>query len=96
MAITEFNCFLNNIEDLEEAYFLDQAIRSESEVGYYNCIRSGNQLIVSSNLWADSLCLASDAAKKSFLDRLQERWAIDKGWSIEASYDFKRANEKDD
>lgn len=66
MAITEFNCFLNNIEDLEEAYFLDQAIRSESEVGYYNCIRSGNQLIVSSNLWVDSLCLASDAAKKIF------------------------------
>ena len=96
MAITDFNCFLNNIEDLEDAYFLDQAIRSECEVGYYNCIRSGNQLIVSSNLWTDSLCLASDSAKEYFLDRLQERWAIDKGWSIEASYDFKRANEKDD
>lgn len=96
MAITTFDGFLNSIEDLEEAYFLDQAIRSECEVGYYNCIRSGNQLIISSNLWADSLCLASDAAKKSFLERLQERWTIDKGWSIEASYDFKRANEKDD
>ena len=81
---------------MEDAYFLDQAIRSENDFGYYECKRTGDQLIVSSLNWADSLCLASESAKEYFLDILKERWAIDKGWSIEASYDFKRANEKDD
>lgn len=96
MALTDFNVFLCNVEDLEDAYFLDQAIRTEGDFGYYDCRRSGNQLIISSDSWPDSLCLASDDAKEYFLDLLEKKWTIEKGMSIETSYNFKMANEKDD
>lgn len=72
MALTDFNVFLCNIEDLEDAYFLDQAIRTEGDFGYYDCQRSGNQLIISSDS-CPTLCVWQVMMQKSIFSTLREK-----------------------
>ncbi len=95
MAITVFDVFLSNIENLEDAYFLDQAIRLKCDYGYYDCKENNGKLIISASHWPEDLLLANEKAIHKFLNDLEKRWAIDKGLSISASYDFEEANRKD-
>lgn len=95
MASTDFILYLNDVEDLEDAYFLDQAIRTESDFGYYNCKKNGERLFIYCYKWSEPLLIASDKAKKKFLNDLEKRWCKE-GDSINWKYDFEQALKKND
>ena len=96
MRTTDFDVLLDNVEDLEDAYCLDQTIRTESNYGNYNIEYQGELMIIKSDILDDELILASETAKEYFLDLLEKKWASEPGMSISISYDVKRAMEKDD
>lgn len=95
MASTDFDLYLRDVEDLEDAYFLDQAIRTESDFGHYDCKKNGERLFISSYKWSEPLLIASDKAKKKFLNDLEKRWT-EEGESVSLRYDFEQALQKND
>ena len=92
---TDFEVFLNHIDDLEDAFCLDQTIRTEIDYGSYHYKKNGEKMFITSNCWEDTLMLANEKAKEYFLHLLEERWSEDK-ISLENYYEMMKQMDKKD
>lgn len=96
MTTTDFNEFLSNIEDLEDAFCLDQTIRTKSDYGCYHYQeKEGNVFIKATYPQETTLHLASEKAQKYFLDLLERSWS-EEGIPLGVYYEMKRQMEKED
>ncbi len=92
---TDFEVFLNEIEDLEDAYCLDQTIRTGSNYGSYHYDENDEKVFITSDCWEDTLMLANEKSKEYFLHLLEERCS-EEGMALEVYYEMKRQMAKDD
>ena len=65
---TDFEVFLCEIEDLEDAFCLDQTIRTGSDYGSYHYNENGEKVFITSDCWEDTLMLANEKSKEYFLE----------------------------
>lgn len=79
MSYKEFDIMLSYIEDLEEAYFLDQTIRTDSDFGSYHYSHKGERIFITSDNFDGTCVLISKKAKNIFLDLLEKNWS-EKVW----------------
>lgn len=93
-TITDFESWLdNNVETIEDAYCLQQAILNKENYGSYDFSSNGEKYFIKA--FAEPLMLASIKARDTFLSMLEKRYAYE-GLSLESSYDYNRQMEKDD
>lgn len=91
---TEFESWIdNNVEDINDAYCLKQAIENRENWGSYDVSVNGDKIFVKA--FDETLMLASVKAQETFLSMLEQQFA-DEGLDIESTYDFYRQMEKDD
>ena len=95
MANTDFDLFLEQIEDLEDAFCLDQTIRTGMNYGSYYYDSNDERVFISSDCWDDTLMLASDKARDYFLKILEEKWS-EEGIPLDIYYEMKRQMAKND
>ncbi len=84
----------DNVEDLDSAYELLQAVTFNERYGAYTAIRDGNKFIVRGPQ-DRKLYLNTNSDKHYFVKLLEERFSKD-GMTIEEQYDFNQALAKDD
>lgn len=92
---TDFIIFLNEIEDLEEAFCLDQTIRTGSDYGYYHYKEKDGKIFITSDSWNDTLMLANEKSKDYFLHLLEKEWSKD-NIQLEVYYEMMRQMSKED
>ncbi len=92
---TDFKVFLCEIEDLEDAFCLDQTIRTGSDYGSYHYNEKGEKVFITSDCWEDTLMLANEKSKEYFLHLLEEHWS-EEGMQLDVYYEMKRQIAKED
>lgn len=94
MATTEFNSWIeDNVENIEEAYNLKQAIENRETWGSYDVSAKDDKIFITA--FGETLMLASIKAKETFLSMLEQRFSED-GLDIDSTYEFYRQVAKDD
>lgn len=94
MTTTDFDQWMeDNVEGIEDAFCLEQAIRNQEHVGSFDVKVKGDRLFVEA--FGDTLMIAGAKAQETFLSMLENKYS-DEGLSIESTYDFKRQMEKND
>lgn len=92
--MTDFDAWMEAyVEDIEDAFCVKDAILNEYSCGPFDVKRNGERLFIYT--CGDTLMLANDKAKETFLSMLENRYA-DEGWDIETTYEYRRQMEKDD
>lgn len=93
-TITDFNDWMQMyVEDINDAFCVKDAIDNEYSCGGFDVKRNGDKLFV--ECYGDTLMLASEKAKETFLSMLEARYA-DEGLDIESTYEYYRQMSKDD
>lgn len=94
-TFNDFEVVLSNIEDLEDAFCLDQTIRTGTDYGCYYYSSDGERIFITSDCFEGTFMLPSEKAKNYFLDVLEKRWS-EEGIPLEIYYEMRRQMEKDD
>ncbi|KHN49234.1 hypothetical protein [Pectobacterium fontis] len=91
MSTTDYEEWLSLAEpdETEEIYGLYEAVSLEETNGIWNVIRNGKKLVISVGHVKQSLIIASDTAKLSFLSILKEKY-MDDANDVESWYGFQR------
>lgn len=88
MVTTDFENWIdNNVENVEDAYNLEQCILSKDTMGAYNYAENKGQIFITA--FDAPLRIATDKAKETFLSMLKCRYAAE-GTSLEAVYESYR------
>jgi hypothetical protein len=77
---TDFSIFLEEADPdgFEEVYALYQAVKNEEEYGLYECTKnSDGKLFIKANHTSSTLLIASEKAKKLFLDTIEKKFCED-------------------
>ncbi len=94
-TITDFDLWIaDNVDDIEDAYCLQQAILNNENWGSYEVKGSPDKMFVT-GVGDDTLMLASTKAREAFLSTIEARYA-DEGLDFESAYNFYRAMSKND
>lgn len=99
MAITDFSAWLAcmDLSDYEDIYSLYRSVAECDEYGMYKTqVANGinNGWIVKATFLEDTLHIASDKAKQTFLSMIEKQYF--NGMDLEGWYAYMRAMEKDD
>jgi len=94
-TITDFDAWLDSVDpdDYKEVYCLYKSVEECEEWGMYSTSENNGKLFVKGPV-GDTLMLASEKAKKTFLNILEDRYCDD-GMDIESWYGFMRAMKND-
>lgn len=97
MATTDFQIWLDNLDDddIETIHFLYESISGETEMGGFKTTKKNDTLVIKSDHNDQTLILASEKAKKTFLDKLNKEYGGEFGW-VGGHYEFVRSMNKDD
>ena len=96
--MNDFESWINShdLSDYNDVYCLYRSIADVEEWGEFKTVhgRGKGIYIVSSGESVEKLIIASEKARKKFLDMIEEKFCGE--LDIEGWYAFKYANEKDD
>ncbi len=92
---TDFEVFLDEIENLEDAFCLDQTIRTCCDYGSYHYTENNTKIFITSDCWEDTLMLANEKSKEYFLYLLEQHWSKDH-MPLEIYYEMMRQMAKED
>jgi len=97
-TVTDFDTWLEeNVDgtDYNDVYSIYQAVNDVTDMGGFEVKKNPQGRIFVSNGFSDeTLMIASDAAKETFLKMIEDKYCEDMG--IEGYYAFHHAMEKDD
>ena len=97
-TVTDFDTWLEeNVDgtDYNDVYSIYQAVNDVTNMGGFEVKKNPQGRIFVSNGFSDeTLMIASDAAKETFLKMIEDKYCEDMG--IEGYYAFHHAMEKDD
>ena len=97
-TVTDFDTWLEeNVDgtDYNDVYSIYQAVNDVTDMGGFEVKKNPQGRIFVSNGFSDeTLMIASDAAKETFLKMIEDKYCDDIG--IEGYYAFHHAMEKDD
>ena len=94
-TFNDFEVVLSNIEDLKDAFYLDQTIRTGTDNGFYHYNSDGERIFITSDCFEGTFMLPSEKAKNYFLDKLEKRWS-EEGIPLEIYYAMRSQMDKDD
>ena len=97
-TVTDFDTWLEeNVDgtDYNDVYSIYQAVNDVTDMGGFEVKKNPQGRIFVSNGFSDeTLMIASDSAKETFLKMIEDKYCEDMG--IEGYYAFHHAMEKDD
>ena len=98
MTTTDFETWLeDNVDgtDYNEVYSIYQAVNDVADMGCFEVKKNPQgRIFVDNGFSDDTLMIASDAAKETFLKMIEDKYCEDMG--IEGYYAFHHAMDKDD
>jgi len=97
-TITDFQEWIDNLDDkddIEEINNLYESITGKTQMGAFICIENNGKLFITNGDNDQTLMLASEAAAKAFLAKLDKDFGGDFGW-VGGHWDFIRNMRKDD
>jgi len=98
MTTSNFDSWLDALEEPETETManLYESIVGVTQMGMFTTKENGGRLFVKADDGEETLMIASEAAKKAFLEILDVRYGDEPGMGVVMSAELRRANGKND